>query len=397
MARSYRFVKGEDITVIGNPGLGDEIVLENAISRGVMSSRTVLDGQDYLQLSIAINPGNSGGPVFDSAGRVIGVATLKSTKAEALAFCIPIEDLNAALIRLTCSRTLCVHGETLSPPSGLAAFRMLTGAGALYAIALDIRAGVLAAALGEGTDLLPTEPAQALDEVLTHLEQRQLGRVDHYVSELDADATLASPRGRDYLELASNYKAMKDLYTHPTQPAGSAMRRAPRSLREHLRLISPAEGAWAFRSRVSNWRPSRRPAADPRRMRWPRSCRAMHGRGYARSTLCPAAAGPHGATVRGRSGRLQPRSGSPGKGPGDAAEAPGADGRTHASPPGAPRPLSPHFVETEGFERLRKGPWGGRRFLDQLPPLTDPPFRLAPSAVGRGPRRPSRQSGRSGP
>ena len=56
VAPTYRFVKGEDITVIGNPGLGDEIVLENAISRGVMSSRTVLR-PDYLQLSIAINPG----------------------------------------------------------------------------------------------------------------------------------------------------------------------------------------------------------------------------------------------------------------------------------------------------------------------------------------------------
>ena len=47
---SYEFVRGEDITVIGNPGLGDEIVLENAISKGVMSSKTVLDGQNYLQL-----------------------------------------------------------------------------------------------------------------------------------------------------------------------------------------------------------------------------------------------------------------------------------------------------------------------------------------------------------
>ena len=39
--RSYRFLKGEDVTVIGNPGLGDEVVLENAISRGVMSSQDV--------------------------------------------------------------------------------------------------------------------------------------------------------------------------------------------------------------------------------------------------------------------------------------------------------------------------------------------------------------------
>ncbi len=238
MSRSYRFVKGEDVTVIGNPGLGDEVVLENAISRGVMSSRTVIDGQDYLQMSIAINPGNSGGPVFDPAGRVIGVATLKSSKAESMGFCIPVEDVNAALVRLDL-QTDAVRTATLSRHRARAAFKMLTSAGALYAIALDIRAGVLARlpALGEGTDLLPTEPAQALDEVLTHLEQRQLCRVDQYVAELGADATLAESARRDYLELASNYKAMKDLYTHPARPAGRYASRAAQLKGEHLRLI----------------------------------------------------------------------------------------------------------------------------------------------------------------
>ncbi len=158
VARSYRFVKGEDITVIGNPGLGDDVVLENAISRGVMSSRTVIDGQDFLQMSIAINPGNSGGPAFDSAGRVIGVATLKSSKAESMGFCIPVEDLNAALARLD-QQQAAARDAASSRHRARAAFKMLTTAGALYAIALDIRAGVLArlAALGQGTDLLATE------------------------------------------------------------------------------------------------------------------------------------------------------------------------------------------------------------------------------------------------
>src|SRR5262249_5163379 len=100
VAPSYTFVKGEDVTVIGNPGLGEDVVLENAISRGVMSSKADLDGQHYLQLSIAVNPGNSGGPVFDSAGRVIGVVTLKSTKTEAMAFSIPVEEVRAAMAKV---------------------------------------------------------------------------------------------------------------------------------------------------------------------------------------------------------------------------------------------------------------------------------------------------------
>ena len=121
------------------------------------------------------------------------------------------------------------------------------------------------------------------------------------------------------------------------------MRRAPRSsMSEHLRLILALQRSWASRSRASCWRPSRR-ARRPtrRRMPWPRSCRAMHGRGSARSASCPpAAAGPHGAAVRGRSGWLRPRPGGPGEGPGHAAEAPGAHGGAQAGPPAAPRPLT---------------------------------------------------------
>ena len=80
IAPSYTFRRGEDVTVIGNPGRGDDEVLENAISRGVMSTATKIEGQNYYQLSVAINPGNSGGPVFDSYGQVIGIASRELEK-----------------------------------------------------------------------------------------------------------------------------------------------------------------------------------------------------------------------------------------------------------------------------------------------------------------------------
>ncbi len=97
VAEAYRFRKGEDVTVIGNPGVGGQLILENAISRGIVSSMTKLNQQSFIQLGIAINPGNSGGPVFDPRGRVIGIVTLKTTKQEGLAFAIPAEDLRSAL------------------------------------------------------------------------------------------------------------------------------------------------------------------------------------------------------------------------------------------------------------------------------------------------------------
>ncbi|MDR0870496.1 MAG: trypsin-like peptidase domain-containing protein [Planctomycetaceae bacterium] len=89
----YRFRRGQDVIAIGSPGRGDGEVLENAVSKGVLSSQTKMDGCDYYQLSIAVNPGNSGGPVFNDEGFVIGVVTLKSTETEAMAFCIPPNEL----------------------------------------------------------------------------------------------------------------------------------------------------------------------------------------------------------------------------------------------------------------------------------------------------------------
>ena len=95
----YRFRRGQDVTVIGNPGVGGNLVLENAVSRGVMSTEVVVEGQTFYQLNIAVNPGNSGGPTIDSSGKVIGVVTRKSTLMEATAFCIPSADLLSAIYR----------------------------------------------------------------------------------------------------------------------------------------------------------------------------------------------------------------------------------------------------------------------------------------------------------
>lgn len=89
----YSFKRGQEVMVIGNPGLAGKEVLSNAVSIGVMSSETTLNGNKYDQLSISVNPGNSGGPVLDNSGYVIGMVTLKSNKLEGTGFSIPITDL----------------------------------------------------------------------------------------------------------------------------------------------------------------------------------------------------------------------------------------------------------------------------------------------------------------
>ncbi|MFI4873831.1 MAG: trypsin-like peptidase domain-containing protein [Blastopirellula sp. JB062] len=90
IARDYKFQRGQEITIIGNPSLFGREVLNTAVTKGVMSTVHKIDGFDHYQMGAAVNPGNSGGPVFDEFGRVIGVVRSKSQNEEQISFCIPI-------------------------------------------------------------------------------------------------------------------------------------------------------------------------------------------------------------------------------------------------------------------------------------------------------------------
>ncbi len=233
VAPSYAFKKGEDITVIGNPGLGDEVVLENAISRGVMSSKTVVDGMNYLQMNMAVNPGNSGGPVFDSTGRVIGVVTLKSTKAEAMAFCVPAEDLHTALAKVGSP-----HPDLISQHRAIVAFKLLTVAGALYGIGLDIRADILRKAPpGAKPNFLPNEGIQKLDNTITLLEQKLFSLVDDEIPNIKTDLALAELTRNRYQELSTSYNSMKDLYSGTNRPADKYATQVQALRMKYLRLV----------------------------------------------------------------------------------------------------------------------------------------------------------------
>jgi serine protease Do len=99
VADQYRFVCGQDVLAIGNPGVGGAQAAINAVSRGVMSTELDVGGRPYFQLNMAINPGNSGGPVFDLRGRVVGVVVAKFTRQESMALVIPPGDLRDALAK----------------------------------------------------------------------------------------------------------------------------------------------------------------------------------------------------------------------------------------------------------------------------------------------------------
>jgi S1-C subfamily serine protease len=77
---------GEDAVAIGNPK-----GLEHTVTAGMVSAFRQAEGYRLMQISVPISPGSSGGPVFNLAGRVIGVATSQIKEAQNLNYAVPID------------------------------------------------------------------------------------------------------------------------------------------------------------------------------------------------------------------------------------------------------------------------------------------------------------------
>jgi serine protease Do len=240
IANAFHYRKGEDVTVIGNPGDGPDQVLENAISRGVMSTKVTIDKQEYYQLSISVNPGNSGGPVFDSAGRVVGVVTLKSSDKEGVAFCIPIADLRAAMQSLDTQTTDSL--EALRFKHRLTGtFKVLAQGGALYALGTFVRrAGIRPAASGGSAQ----EALRRLEEVIKEMEERQFPALDAEVGAIQSDHQLAVGTRQGMSDLFNNFLGLQRAYSaggasNGGDPPFNDMRSLHRRLIEQL---APAIG-----------------------------------------------------------------------------------------------------------------------------------------------------------
>lgn len=77
--------QGQRVYAIGSPK-----GLSNTMSEGIVSNvKRVVDGTEYVQISVPIAPGSSGGALLDEYGRVVGVTTAGYTDASA--------DLNLAV------------------------------------------------------------------------------------------------------------------------------------------------------------------------------------------------------------------------------------------------------------------------------------------------------------
>jgi serine protease Do len=80
---------GDWVVAIGNP-----VNLTGTVTVGIVSGLhrqlEANDIEDYIQVSAALNPGNSGGPILNTAGEVVGIASLGIMPANNIGFAVPV-------------------------------------------------------------------------------------------------------------------------------------------------------------------------------------------------------------------------------------------------------------------------------------------------------------------
>jgi len=84
---------GQEVVAIGS-ALG---VLQNTVTRGIVSALRNDGGLMLLQTDAAINPGNSGGPLLDRTGQVVGVNTMKVGEAASIGFAVAADHVRTLI------------------------------------------------------------------------------------------------------------------------------------------------------------------------------------------------------------------------------------------------------------------------------------------------------------
>ena len=91
---------GQDVCVIGNPGITAKIMFDHTMTKGIVSGLDVecLADNGYsislIQTDAAINSGNSGGGMFDMYGNVVGIVNSKiiASTYEGIGFALTINE-----------------------------------------------------------------------------------------------------------------------------------------------------------------------------------------------------------------------------------------------------------------------------------------------------------------
>lgn len=210
------FRRGQEVIAIGNPGHG-ELVLQNAVSRGVVSTEVVIEGQKYFQLNISINSGNSGGPVVDMSGQVIGVITSKATREEAVAFCITGTDLNSSINVAEVLTDVQIRSNRSAHRLGVLV-RTISMITDKYSTVMDIYLGAMQRAVNDGKSAMSgLELAQNRNhEDLSHFHDHFVdSELTNEASSISSDEHLPERIREQFAALWTNYKEIRSNVENP--------------------------------------------------------------------------------------------------------------------------------------------------------------------------------------
>ena len=101
---------GQEVVAIGS-ALG---VLQNTVTRGIVSGVRQAGSVTLIQTDAAINPGNSGGPLVDRAGNVIGINTMGVAEAQGISFAVSVDHVRELLSGQHTSRTSATPASSLN-------------------------------------------------------------------------------------------------------------------------------------------------------------------------------------------------------------------------------------------------------------------------------------------
>jgi S1-C subfamily serine protease len=114
LGQSSQVVVGQPVAAVGSPfGNTDSLSVGvvSAVRRSIPSLTSKYDLVDAIQIDAPINHGNSGGPLFDAAGRVIGInAQIRSSGTssgfEGVGFAVPIDSARRSMQQLLATGTV---------------------------------------------------------------------------------------------------------------------------------------------------------------------------------------------------------------------------------------------------------------------------------------------------
>jgi S1-C subfamily serine protease len=254
LAHDEDFAPGEEVIVIGSPGLGGGRPIPNAINQGILSTKLTDRGQTVYQLGASVNPGNSGGPVFNSTGKVVGVATARGKGVEALAFSIPAGDVQKA-VDVVSEQDQNKTQQATARHRAAVAFRKLDAVCSHYGAALDqCVEGMIAAVkkkrpLEDGIRAARTlgmikinDNVVSLGQVIAMDNQRFMPGVESAVSRVSSDPLVDPLVKDDLMKLLATCKEMKD---HLEKPRGTLMtfqNKRTELIDEHKRLSQLLRG-----------------------------------------------------------------------------------------------------------------------------------------------------------